>query len=219
MREAMLLGFGFGVKTGVSASHSGAMRWFWSDSPLQHVATSRVDANASRGLGTHSYYMPCPQPPATSALPFTHSPAPTQGLRHALLPPPTRYRSITLSPVSLLPLPHPVVFPGVPQLTSVPPLSSLMPLVPPASCQSAMKPSKLSPTSTLVHPLPSTIMAPVKPVSPPSLARDSVPATKAPAPSSSSGRIIPAHWHSDYNRRDFSRSAVPGSVFNLKVTY
>ena len=35
----------------------------------------------------------------------------------------------------------------------------------------------------------------------------------------SSGRIRPAHSVTDYNRRDFSRSAVPGSVYNLHVTY
>ena len=60
---------------------------------------------------------------------------------------------------------------------------------------------------------------PVKPASFPSLARNSTQATAAPVPSTSSGRIIPAHSHLDYNRRDFSRSAVPGSVINLKVTY
>ena len=35
----------------------------------------------------------------------------------------------------------------------------------------------------------------------------------------SSGHIIPAHSISDYTRRDFSRSAHPGSVFNLHVKY
>ena len=68
-----------------------------------------------------------------------------------------------------------------------------------------------------IPPPPTTIMAPVKPVSPPLLDRDSLPATTASVPSSS--RIVPAHSHSNYNRRAFSRSAVPSSVFNLKVTF
>ena len=43
--------------------------------------------------------------------------------------------------------------------------------------------------------------------------------TSSASPSSSSGPIRPAHSVTDYNRRDFSRSAIPGLVYNLHVTY
>ena len=49
---------------------------------------------------------------------------------------------------------------------------------------------------------------------------DASPATASVSPSPThSGHIRPAHSVADYNRRDFSRSAAPGSVFNFHVTY
>ena len=85
--------------------------------------------------------------------------------------------------------------------------------------RASVPPRLRSHSSTVSRPLLSPLIAesstvPVK--------QGSVPSTAEVSPSSSSasaGPIRPAHSVTDYNRRDFSRSAVPDSVYNLHVKY
>ena len=191
-------------------------RWYWSASQSPLAATSRGDVNASRGLGTRSSYTPCPPPHNTSAPSSTRSPVSTQDHNSSLISPSTLGSTIR-SPVSLLPHPPLVAFPAVPLLTNALLPSCSTPLVPPASSPLATTRFRPSHTSSRAPPHPTTIVAPARPVSPPLSDRDSFPVMTAPVLRSS--RIIPAHSHIDYNRRDFSRSAVPGSVSSLKVTF
>ena len=115
------------------------------------------------------------------------------------------------SRVSPCPLQPRVAFRDAPRPTNVNPPSSVIRPVPLATSPSATMPSRRSRTSQSAPRLPSTT-APAKRASLPS-SHDSSSTLR------SLGRIIPAHSHSDYNRRDFTRSAVPGSVYSLKVTF
>ena len=160
------------------------------------------------------------------APPFVPNLALTQGPLPALHLPSTQ-QSLSIIPSPASPhslLPYLVASQVLPPLTSDPLQSSSTLPVPPATCLLPMRRSRPSP-STAGHPPQSTTATSrvsARPESVPSTDNGSVPTTFA-APSTaspaSSGRIVPAHSHKDYNRRDFSRSAVPGSVFNLKVTY
>ena len=188
-----------------------------------------ADVNARRDLGTPSCSTPFHPPPLTSALRpnnnqvFTQLPQP---LDH---PPSMRHPSITPSFATLPPLqvnfPSPaspcpllprVDFQGAPHLMSVHPPSSVIPPAPLVTSPLDMMASRRSRTFPLAPRLPSRTV-PAKPASLP-LSAESSSALRQTS-SSPLGRIIPAHSHNAYNKRDFTRSAVPGSVYNLSVTY
>ena len=189
--------------------------WSWSVSPSPPAVTARAVDNASHVPGTHNFSTPSLPPHNMSAPLPGRSLAPTPCPNSLLNSPSSRTLS-SRSPVSLLPPPlaacQDVLLP-----TSVPQLSCSTPPVLPASSPSVTTPSRRSPTSTRVHRHLSTAAAPAKPGSLPSSVKDFSPTVQ---PSfSRPTRIIPAHSHEDYNRRDYSRSAVPGSVSSLKCFF
>ena len=193
-----------------------SLPWCWSASQSPPAATLRGDVNVSRGPGIHNSYTPCPPPLSTSVPPSDRNLVSTPGHSSNLISPSTQV-SFIRSPASLLPSPPLAVFPDVPLLTNAPPPSCSTPLVPPASSLLATTRFRPSHTSSRAPRRPMTRAAPARPASPPLSDKGSSSVT--PAPVLRSSHIIPAHSHSDYNRRDFSRSAVPGSVSSLKVTY
>ena len=159
---------------------------------------------------TLSCSRPSPPLPVTSV--------PTTLLSQANIPArlsPMCLKPATPSSATLRPPPRPPVDSlGAPQPTrGTPCLSPMRPSLP--------SPSLIAPRSSQR----STSSRPPRPVK-----RESLPSTDSvslPVPSVSVNNIVnkssapirPAHSISDYNRHDFTRSAVPGSVYNLHVRY
>ena len=139
--------------------------------------------------------------------------------------------SVNAGPVNLpscppsRPLPSLVASWVVPPLMSAPLQSSSTPPVPPATASHPRDTQGPSPMLISAPPRPlitTTTKLPARLVSTLSLDKEFIPPPTSTAPSTAStlsGRIVPANSHKDYNRRDFSRSAVPGSVYSSKVTY
>ena len=150
--------------------------------------------------------MPYPRLPATSAPPFVPNLAPIQGPLLAL-PHPSMLQDLSLIQSHTFPhrlLPSLVASQAVPPLMSASQQWSSTPPAPPASCLSPTRHSRPSPMLIAAHPPRSTTAmtrVPVRLGSTPSLDKKSVPPAASTAPSASSGRIIPAHSHKDYNRR------------------
>ena len=195
--------------------------WSWCASPSQPAATAKAVVNASHVPGTRSSSTPFPQLPSMSVpLPVrnqAHIPCHQRLLNYPSSRPPSSRSLASLPPLRPPPL---AVYQDAPPPTSVPlptsvpqPSYSTQP-VPLASSPSLMTPSRRSPTSIRVPRPPSTAAAPVKQGSCPSLDKN-FPSLSQTRPT----RIVPAHSIEDYNRRDYSRSAVPGSVSSLKCTF
>ena len=171
---------------------------------------------------TRSFSTPSLLPPATSAPTLIHSPANTPVLPEPHLQP--RKTSTTPSSAILPPLqPLRVASRDAPHLMrDCPSRPSTGPFHQDISPY-LTKRSQLSPSSTVPRSSRSSITSP----QPHSKIAGSnlVPAKQESIPlsdsvtSTSSAPIRPAHSISDYNRRDFSRSAVPGSVYSLYVKY
>ena len=113
--------------------------------------------------------------------------------------------------------------PGMPPLMRGCPFRSSTEQSHPGICPSPMRQSRLSLSSTASRFSPSSTTSPPPPSR--NAGSSTVPAKRESIPSLDSvstklsAPIRPAHSISDYNRRDFSRFAVPGSVFNLHVKY
>ena len=194
----------------------------WQAYSSRGVATSAGVDNANHVPVTRSFSTPSLLPPATSAPALIHSPANTPVLPE---PHPQPHKmSTTPSSATLPPLPPlRVASRDAPHHMRDCPFRPSTEQSRPGIYPSPMKRSQLSPSS-IVHrsSRPSTtnlrprskiagsntVLA--KQESIPSLGSVSV------KPSAS---IRPAHSISDYNQRDFSWSAVPGSVYSLHVKY
>ena len=190
------------------------------------------DVRDRRVPATLSCSTPCHPPPPTSALQQSSSLGYTQPPCPLALPstPPLStlpsFASRGSPPVILplrvspcLPPPH-VVSPDVLPPTSVSPPSSATPPVPLVSSPTATAPASFPSVTMPSKPLRTSRPAPRHPSTMDRAKRASPPSSDdSSSDARSSGRIVPAHSHSDYNKRDFTRSAVPGSVYNLSVTF
>ena len=203
------------------ASHPSS-RLSWRGCSLPAAAISKAAGNARHvpAIRSSSTSVRCvPWPCFLRQLGLLPTPSPATRL---LPPPPLLVDSLVVPPPTngLVPTPSTTFVPRVTCLSLTRHFrQSRMSTMPPR-LRSLLSTDNRLPQSRLIAVL---NRVPARPASVPFTA--DIPSSVSPVVAStatsttSSGRIRPAHSISDYNRPDFSRSAVPGSVFNLHVKY